>query len=205
MADVELLGAILQYSLLFVVAASGTYLGSYFKKKGENLATHDDIDKLVNQVSAVTAATKQIEEKLSRASRVHERQVDTLIKLYRNFFDAQSNLQRMAASVRFAGEVSTDEYRRLCAEAIAAAHDTLSDGRLLLPPNLTYQCDQFFNSLFEGQMHLAYAQHPAIADGLQRAEFWNKAKTVAYNEVPSILQQIERTARELIHGEPLTT
>jgi hypothetical protein len=43
----------------------GSYLGAYFKKKGENLATHEDIDKLVEQVSAVTKTTKEIEAKIS--------------------------------------------------------------------------------------------------------------------------------------------
>ena len=41
------------------------YLGSYLKKKGENLATHEDIDKLLAQVTAVTQATKEIEAKIS--------------------------------------------------------------------------------------------------------------------------------------------
>jgi len=43
----------------------GAYLGAYLKKKGENLATHEDIDKLVDQVRAVTQATKEIEAKIS--------------------------------------------------------------------------------------------------------------------------------------------
>ena len=49
----------------FLSSGAGAYLGSYLKKKGENLATHEDIDKLVDQVSAVTRATKQIETKIS--------------------------------------------------------------------------------------------------------------------------------------------
>jgi hypothetical protein len=43
----------------------GSYLGAYFKKKGENLATQEDIGKLVEQVQAVTKATKEIEAKIS--------------------------------------------------------------------------------------------------------------------------------------------
>jgi len=43
----------------------GAYLGGYLKKKGENLATHEDIGKLVDQVQAVTQATKEIEAKIS--------------------------------------------------------------------------------------------------------------------------------------------
>ena len=38
-----------------VVSGAAAYLGSYLKKKGENLATHEDIDKLIHQShSAVT-------------------------------------------------------------------------------------------------------------------------------------------------------
>lgn len=43
----------------------GFYLGAYLKRKGENLATHEDIDKLVDQVRAVTQTTKEIEAKIS--------------------------------------------------------------------------------------------------------------------------------------------
>lgn len=44
---------------------SGSFLKPYLSKKGENLATHEDIQKLVEQVTAVTQATKEIEAKIS--------------------------------------------------------------------------------------------------------------------------------------------
>jgi|ERR1022692_791970 hypothetical protein len=44
---------------------AASFLGAYLKKKGENLATHEDINKLVDQVSAVTTATKEIESKIT--------------------------------------------------------------------------------------------------------------------------------------------
>lgn len=44
---------------------AGSFLGAYLKKKGENLATQEDIKKLVAQVSAVTTATKEIESKIT--------------------------------------------------------------------------------------------------------------------------------------------
>jgi hypothetical protein len=43
----------------------GAFLNSYFRTKGENLATHEDIGKLVDQVRAVTTTTKEIEAKIS--------------------------------------------------------------------------------------------------------------------------------------------
>jgi hypothetical protein len=48
-----------------VSAGAGAFLGSYLKKKGENLATKEDFGDLVKQVQAVTTATKEIENKLS--------------------------------------------------------------------------------------------------------------------------------------------
>jgi hypothetical protein len=50
----------------FVASLVGAYLGAYLKKKGENLATHEDIDKLVSQVAAVTSTTKEIEARISK-------------------------------------------------------------------------------------------------------------------------------------------
>jgi hypothetical protein len=47
---------------------AGSFLGAYLKKKGENLATHEDVDKIVSQVAAVTRATKEIESKIDRAT-----------------------------------------------------------------------------------------------------------------------------------------
>ncbi len=48
-----------------VAAFVGSYLSGYLKKKGENLATHEDIDKLVHEVATVTQTTKEIEAKIS--------------------------------------------------------------------------------------------------------------------------------------------
>ena len=161
-----------------------------------------DAEKFTIEMKArAEAEIERVKSFLARAAHVHERQIDTLIKLYRHFVEAQGYLQRMAATAKFEGEESVD-YRRLCVEAIASAHDTFLDGRLLIPPHLVQECDQFFNSLFRGQTHLAFAQHPMIVDGLQRAELWDKAKTTAYQEVPSILNQIDNAARTVIHGEP---
>ena len=46
----------------------GSFLGAYLKKKAENLATHEDVDKLVQQMKAITQATKTIESSISDKS-----------------------------------------------------------------------------------------------------------------------------------------
>jgi hypothetical protein len=52
-------------TLLLIGGWAAGYFSSYMNKKGENLATHEDIDKLVKQVAAVTKTTKEIESKIS--------------------------------------------------------------------------------------------------------------------------------------------
>jgi hypothetical protein len=52
----------------FLCAGVGAYFGGYLKKKGVNLATHEDIDKVLDQVRAVTTTTKEIEAKISNCT-----------------------------------------------------------------------------------------------------------------------------------------
>ena len=48
-----------------ICAGGAAYFGAYLKKKGENLATHEDLNGLVKQVEAVTQTTKMIEYAIS--------------------------------------------------------------------------------------------------------------------------------------------
>jgi hypothetical protein len=135
---------------------------------------------------------------LTRVSNVHERSVDTLTKLYRSLYEAEAFLQLMSASARFEGE-KPEEYPKRLAEALVAARDELLAGRLLIPAALAEQCDVFFNKLFEGQSELAFATHPMVWDAMQRASYWDKAKAIAYEQVPQLRREIEKTARSIIH------
>src|SRR5579871_4289264 len=44
-----------------------SFIPEYLKEKGKNLATHEDINKIVDQMTAVTQATKRIEANISDA------------------------------------------------------------------------------------------------------------------------------------------
>jgi len=58
----------------FIFAGAGAYFGSYLKQKGKNLATHEDINLLRDQVSVVTTTTKEIEDKIDSDSWVRQKQ-----------------------------------------------------------------------------------------------------------------------------------
>jgi hypothetical protein len=90
---------LLMLILSFIGAGGGAYFGSYLKKKGENVATHEDLDKLVIQMAAVTQTTKQIEAKISND--VWDRQKrwevkrDSLLEMMRAFSRCSECLQRL--------------------------------------------------------------------------------------------------------------
>ena len=57
------------YLLMLLLAVAGgalaSYCGSYFKKRGENLATKSDFDDLLAQIKATTTATEDVKSKIS--------------------------------------------------------------------------------------------------------------------------------------------
>lgn len=103
-------------TLLGVVALAGwvgvavlllfwkSFLPGYLNKKGENLATHEDINKLVDQVSAVTSATKEIEAKISNAvwdrQKLWELKREILFDAIRRLAELEDALLALDACVR---------------------------------------------------------------------------------------------------------
>jgi hypothetical protein len=136
---------------------------------------------------------------LERATRVHERQVMALVKLDRHLRAAQGYLELMSKSVMFRGE-DPSKYPAQFRKEIGAAHEELSSARLLLPPTLSAQVEQLFKKMFEGQMALSFFYDPTTSDGQERAAHWDRAKEIAYKELPGLLVAIEREARLVIHS-----
>ncbi len=117
-------------ALGIVVGAFGGYLKAYLSQKGQNLATHEDINKLVDQVRAVTTTAKQIEAKIS--DDVWDRQKrwelkrDLLIDMVRKAIAMQVALQRLYA-VRLTTKDSSDPENLARLEATHKATAAFND------------------------------------------------------------------------------
>ena len=136
---------------------------------------------------------------LRRASNVHERQVDALLKVYEPLHAAHELLQHMNRRVYFEGE-KREDYPLKFRQTAVRAYDSFVAGRLLLPETLTTQLDEFFNQLGRGEASF----HMSRGAGLEwkdRQEEWKKAEEYANKEIPALVKKIERAAREVIHGE----
>jgi hypothetical protein len=81
--------------LSLITAGAGAYIGSYLKKRAENLATKDDFNDLKAQTAALTQTAKQIEAKISDEVWASQRQFEMkqdgafkALKAYHRFRDA---------------------------------------------------------------------------------------------------------------------
>jgi hypothetical protein len=100
-------------ALTVIGAWFASYMGSYMRKKGENLATHEDLDKLVKQLEATTNATKAIEARISHETwgrqKNWEMKRDALVSVVQALERAADALMEMAlvfANARKNGEES---------------------------------------------------------------------------------------------------
>src|ERR1017187_3205456 len=100
-----------------VLAGGGAYLGSYLKKKGENWATQEDIDKLVKQVAIVTQTTKEIEAKITNEVWERQRKWDlkreALFEAMKELATVLYTIGRLEAAYRIRNKYAPDSIEQL--------------------------------------------------------------------------------------------
>jgi hypothetical protein len=91
---------------------------------------------------------ERVKALLTRGSRIHERQLDILQKLYRHFTEAEGWLQRMTAGGRFVNELPPQGYADKVAEAMKAAGEEFLQGKLFLSAAARPGMRRFFSHGF---------------------------------------------------------
>jgi hypothetical protein len=86
-----------------VSAFVGSYLAGYLKKKGENLATKEDVGALIDQTRQLTQTTKEIEAKIDdqmwNRQRHWELKKETLIEVVKTIAKAEYSLKHAIVSL----------------------------------------------------------------------------------------------------------
>jgi hypothetical protein len=81
----------------------GSYFSPYLKKRAENLATHDDLDKLLAQMRATTEATKAIEARIDdqvwNKQRQWEMKRDVLLGFARTISDFEQSVLNLSTKI----------------------------------------------------------------------------------------------------------
>ena len=108
-------GELIFWAVTAIIAGAGAYFGAYLKKKGENLATHEDLNRLVKQMEATTEAAKRIEARIS--NEVWDRQKhwelkrDTVISIVQTMNAAKDALMMYAARLQSVTGAGIDAHR----------------------------------------------------------------------------------------------
>ena len=141
---------------------------------------------------------------LQRNSKIHERQVDALIAIHSDLEHALFYLQRVASAGRFKGEADDQTQLQRMGKELASAAEQFSKNQLLLTPVLAKRLNEFFNKTFDAgsslQFSQEFAQYPIVQGGMLRAELIDKAREVAFKEIPEILEAIRVEAKKIINA-----
>lgn len=145
---------------------------------------------------------ESLKASLQRTSRVHERQVESLLTIHWKLEEGLFNLQRAASAAKFEGEVGNKEYLERMGRDLGAAADLFSRNGLLFRPELKARLDEFFKEITLAGVNLRLAGDPMVQDGEQRAGYWDRAREIAYREIPPVLEALKEEGRALIFGQP---
>jgi len=80
------------FSLL--TAGIGAYLGAYLRRRGENLATREDFDLILKQLSLQTQEVEGIKSEIARAGWVHQRRWELARDLYLDLLKTLEELRQ---------------------------------------------------------------------------------------------------------------
>ena len=164
---------------------------------------------LITIPAAMLAAYKTIaelkrfnlENKLERQLRVHERQIEVMQKLYVALNAVLQYSRAITKPFIVEGE-DVEKYPELLNKAWLNAHETFTESKLLIPGDLVAMIDSFFNLAWEGRQ--SYGMAKTLRDiphcEESRAEFWKKAGEITHEKMPSLLSSIESHARKIIHS-----
>lgn len=116
MCTIALMEAFLKYfvipTLTAIVAGFGAYFGAYLKKKGENWATHQDIEDLKGQTAILTQTTEAIKATISIDVWSHQQRWDAqktaLLESLKALADADTFLWRLVHAFSSTREMAMD-------------------------------------------------------------------------------------------------
>lgn len=99
------------YLLVIIVTFAGGFFGAYSKRKGENLATKEDYESLLEQVKKTTSETENIKINLAQGNWLHQQSWSLKEKYYTGLLEALYNL-KLSLSARLDHYMEPDSQYR---------------------------------------------------------------------------------------------
>lgn len=208
-------GAIL--AALIVGLILGRFLPSYAAKKGENIATKEDIDEITSKIQAVKSRHRKAIESLRselrrtavehevRFSRLHQRRAEVIERLYKLLVVALWDTETAASPLEWVDNPGKRQQGIDAQNSIARFFRFFDKNRLFLPESLCQVIEAFTSELRKPLIHfdtLLSIEHPN-ARSLEKlhdlqAEMWDAIRA----DVPKQRAAMEEEFRRLLGAAP---
>ena len=137
-----------------------------------------------------------------RASWVHQRQVEALTKLFVELHRMKDLLQGATRWIKLGGEMSQEGYLEKWQEKAAETWSEYIEHKLLLNTAIVVSIEELFDKFSEAGIAIRSA--PIYREGEMRQEAvaaQMKAKKIANELIPPLLERIESEARRVVRNE----
>lgn len=198
------------------------FFGGYIPKKGENLATKQDIAEITRKIEAAkieyVAQGEQIRaeihalthERQIKFSRLHDKRAEAIDGLYKRLVRTHGRFLPLAGGI--VGAEDGNFGTRLEKAGSSARNLVLyfADHRLYFDQALIEQFEQLEQVLNGAWMTFALERKERDWAEMTREERarqideWNRARDGVRKEIPVLLERIENTMRDLLGDQPKT-
>jgi len=103
---------------------------------------------------------------------------------------------------RFENEVTPETYLSKLREEQESTMSDYIDVKLIIPKRIADQCESYLKLLQGALTKFAIGNLSfEMGDAIGLAEKWKEALTIAYTQMPGLMEEIENSARQIIHEE----
>jgi uncharacterized membrane-anchored protein YhcB (DUF1043 family) len=189
------------YVILALIVLLGSYIGAYLKRKGENFATKEDFNQLLDQVKRTTEETEKIKNEFYLTKATYDKYIEVVLNFYSNIYKYYRSCQKAASSthIKYPDDPpkTTKELWEKELDKIVENH-TLAEGyiRLLLPENIHKINSNLIDAFNKFRDIIKYD-----SEGIEKQ---NKLEDCFNNDIDPYKQELESALRRFLKIDQLT-
>ncbi len=171
----------------------GAGLGAYIRKKGDNLATKEDIGEITRKVQEVkTEFIKMSNEHQIRFSKLHEKRAEVISELYSRLYDYY---WAVCAFLRNFHNTKPDEkdFKELDDKSYKFS-DYFHKHRIYFNKDLCSKIDEIIPTLYSAYVPLERRD----SNDNHLNEDWNECAEIVQKEYPKIKESLESDFRKIL-------
>ena len=188
------------YLIIFLIALIGSYIGAYLKKKGENLASKEDFNNLLEQVRRTSEATEKIKNEFYLTKATYDKYIETVMAYYSNIYRYYRSCLKTAGSTHIEypdGSTKTTKeiWEQELDEIVREYRIQQGYIRLLLPTKIQDENSNLIDAFNEFRRTIKSEE-----EGFERQE---KLKSIFNDKIEPCKKKLESDLREFLKIEKL--